>query len=270
MHCRRRDMKRIRRGSLRQRNVPHQCFRQRTHFRPLLKQRYPGQCREPSRCGLGVASLAFLHHQPRRVQVELVSAAPPFTRNLLVRCAHQITTRPRRQVTWHSCLDVNSRFHRSTFYRKRRFNASSRRRIHRCLDPSKRSKTPDTIFRLLTSRSVLVIATSQHGLNWRRLVHRSRIREPDKIVCYLLYRDRTADYSMIISPATAVDEDSRSWPQRFRKITYKAWCRLDEAQQLVVALPTVRIPLVWIAWVMDDNIKCHLNVLPARNAAWYP
>ena len=54
-----------RHGFFGQRNVPHQCFRQLTHFWPLCQQRNPSKRREAIRRCLGVAALTFLHDQPR-------------------------------------------------------------------------------------------------------------------------------------------------------------------------------------------------------------
>jgi hypothetical protein len=63
-----------------------------------LQEQGARQRRQPAGCRLRVASLTLLHHQPRRLQLELAPIRPPLASDLLVGCTDQIPARLSRQV----------------------------------------------------------------------------------------------------------------------------------------------------------------------------
>ena len=89
-------------------------------FRALLEQSVETQL-----CCVCVTSAGLPQHELSDEQVEPVSALPPFAGDLLVRSLDEVATRPRGQVAWNRCLEVDLRHGRHLVFDSARDGSSS-------------------------------------------------------------------------------------------------------------------------------------------------
>ena len=93
-------------------NTSHQFARQKLHILAGIEQRQVGDHFEATLRGGRITRASLVEDELRDEKIELVSTlVPPLARDFLMSRANQIATRPRRQVTWDRCFQIDARLH---------------------------------------------------------------------------------------------------------------------------------------------------------------